>query len=158
MTMRNGTAKGFTTPELIITLVVVAVLGTAAYLFSSSSAKTQQITPEPTNAPTTLTITRSNKVNASASGFTIKINNTKTANAILADINKLPFASKGLVNCPNDTGDTYTLHFTEPVETYVADYGGCDLVVTSGGKSRVATGQYGKIFWADIYKATSRPL
>lgn len=157
--MRERKEKGFTTLELIITVAIVAVLGTVAYLFSTSSSKTEQITPVPTKAPTTLTITHGNQPNALSAGYTIKVNDTNVANAILDDISQLPMVPKGkTLNCPNDTADIYTLHFTEPVETFSADYGGCDLVTQSGGLTRIASGQNGKTFWSDINKATNRPL
>lgn len=157
--MRERKEQGFTTLELIITVAIVAVLGTVAYLFSTSASKTKQITPAPTKAPTTLTITHSNQPNVASAGYTVKVNDTNIANAILEDISQLPEVPKGkTLNCPNDTGDIYTLHFTEPVETYSADYGGCDLVTQSGGLTRSANGQNGKTFWSDINKATNRPL
>lgn len=158
--MRRNEA-GFTALELTLTSIILIVLGVTSYFLGRISTNNKRvITPAATQSPTTLTISRNTEAGTSGTGFTVKVNDTNTAGAILDDIRKLPVATN-TSKCPTNISDNYTFHFTDPDETYVASYGGCYLVTESGGKSNLMANpstKLGASLWNEVNKATNHPL
>ncbi len=156
--MKLETEEGYTTFELAFILVVVVVLGATIYLLSRTPGDTSNLTPSPTTPPTTLTITHNIQLNHNDSGYTVQLDNSVLANAVLTDINELPLL-KNQHNCSLDTDDSYTLHFTDPDTTFTADYGGCYLISQSNNKTTYTaypSSGSGSRFWSALSKATGR--
>ncbi len=157
--MRKDDA-GFTTLELTLTIIVLVVLGVTSYFLGRISTNAKHvITPAATQSPTTLVISRNTEAGTSGTGFTVKVNDTNLAGAILADIHKLPVASN-TSKCPV-VSDNYTFRFTDPDETYIASYGGCYIVSESDGKENLSAKpsiSLGSSFWSEVKTATKQSL
>lgn len=156
--MKLKNQHGFTVLEIILVVVLIGLIGAAAYV----AVLHHKTTVTSAATPAALTISRSNPLKQPGiPDFTVKIESSTTADQLLADIQHLQHLPSGTINCPNDDGVNYTLVFLKPKVTAKIDASGCEGVQLSNSAAVYTmdtTDNSGATFKAALTKATGKPL
>jgi hypothetical protein len=140
-------------------VIAVLLLITAAYYFGRNGATPKYISPAATESPTTAVISRTTSSNTGKSGFTIRLDDTADAGAILNDLRSLARTSSNTCQNKSNLIDDYTFQFTNPSIIYTAQYGNCYLVSDKGNNfsfSANPKSATGSKLWSDVANVTGQ--